>query len=132
MNQLHTSGKALLIEDNISNVRLMERVLQTRPGIHLVVAMQGRLGIELAKQHKPDVIFLDINLPDISGFEVLQELKRDPETRHLTVFVASADATGKQVERMMAAGAAGYLTKPLDVAKVLELLDNLLELKKVA
>ncbi len=65
----------LYIEDNLSNLRLVERILERRPAVRLLSAMQGRLGLDLARQHRPDLILLDLHLPDISGEQVLRELR---------------------------------------------------------
>ena len=120
----------LTIEDNLSNLRLLEVVLRSRPGITLLAAMQGSMGLELARQHEPDLILLDLNLPDISGKEVLARLQASALTRDIPVIVLSADATPSQIERMRGSGARAYLTKPLDVTKFLSTLDTLLLNKK--
>jgi signal transduction histidine kinase/CheY-like chemotaxis protein len=118
----------LHIEDNLSNIQLIERVLAQRPGVHLIPAMQGRLGLELARQHRPALILLDLNLADIGGEEVLQLLRENPATATLPVAIVSADAMPRQVQRLLAAGATAYLTKPIDVRQLLELVDRALEL----
>jgi CheY-like chemotaxis protein len=82
--------------------------------------MQGKLGVDLARQHRPDLILLDLHLPDLHGREVLQQLKRDPATAAIPVIVLSADATPAQVERLRAAGAADYATKPIDLEWLLD------------
>ena len=123
----------LYIEDNISNFKLIQRVLSYRPGVGLLAAMQGHLGLELAKEHCPDLILLDLHLPDMHGSDVLRELRADPDTRDIPVVVVSADATPGQVQRLLAAGARDYLTKPLNVQQFLEVLDETLaELAKKA
>ena len=71
----------LCVEDNPANFRLIERILKLRPGVRLLSATQGRLGLELARQHLPDLIFLDLHLPDIQGDEVLRQLQDDVATR---------------------------------------------------
>jgi signal transduction histidine kinase/CheY-like chemotaxis protein/CHASE3 domain sensor protein len=114
----------LYIEDNIENVRLMEHVLSYRPRIHLLFAMQGRMGLDLAIQHTPDLIFLDLHLPDLAGDVVLQQLRAHPSTRDTPIIVVSADATPGQIRRLKEIGATEYLTKPLDVAKFLRILDD--------
>lgn len=114
----------LYIEDNLSNLRLVERILARCGGPRLLAAMQGRLGLELARQHRPDLILLDLNLPDLPGHEVLQRLRADPQTRDIPVVVISADATPGQVERLRAAGARAYVTKPLDIPRFLAVLDE--------
>ena len=120
-------GTLLYIEDNLSNLKLIQGLLSLRPEIRLIPAMQGRLGLDLARQHRPRVILLDLHLPDMPGEEVLVRLQGDPETRHIPVVVISADATPGRVDRLLAAGARAYLTKPLDVKKLLALLDEALK-----
>ncbi|MGH2918862.1 MAG: PAS domain S-box protein [Solirubrobacteraceae bacterium] len=112
------------IEDNLSNLKLVERLLERVPEVRLIPAMQGKLGLDLVQQHRPDLILLDLHLPDMHGRDVLEELKRDPATAAIPVVVLSADATPVQIGRLRAAGAAGYLTKPIDVQALLDLVQN--------
>lgn len=114
----------LYIEDNVANVKLLERLVANRPEITMLVAMQGRLGLELARQHQPSLILLDLHLPDMAGDEVLLRLRSDESTRSIPVFVLSADASPGQVDRLFSAGATGYLTKPLDVPHLLDVIDT--------
>ncbi len=117
----------LYIEDNVANLQLIEYLLSFRPGIKLMPAMQGRLGLELARQHQPDLILLDLHLPDIGGDEVLRRLRADPQTRRIPVVMISADATPGQIERLKREGAVEYLTKPLDVNQLLATMDHHLD-----
>ena len=110
----------LLIEDNISNFQLIERIFAGLSDVQLVGAMQGGLGVELAIRHRPDLILLDLNLPDIMGDEVLRRLQASPETHDIPVIILSADATPSQISRLLALGARQYLTKPLDVKQFLQ------------
>ena len=122
------SGTILYIEDNVSNVRLVERLLkQRRPRITLLHASDGTIGMAMALERKPDLIFLDLHLPDTPGEEVLRRLWEDPRTRDIPVAILSADATLSQSRRLIATGAKAYLTKPLDVSKMLALIDERLE-----
>jgi CheY-like chemotaxis protein len=114
----------LYIEDNPSNVRLVSRIMALRPEITLVVAMQGGLGIDLAREHDPILILLDLNLPDLSGEEVLRRLKRDPRTTDTPVVIISAAASPGQRERLRERGAADYLSKPFDIKDLLALVDE--------
>jgi CheY-like chemotaxis protein len=86
--------------------------------------MQGQLGLELARQHQPDLVLVDLNLPDIDGETVLRRIRAEPRTRDTPVVVLSADATPGQVARLLAAGANDYLTKPFDVTLFLRILDG--------
>lgn len=120
-------GTVLYIEDNISNRRLMERVLARRPGVRLREAPQGQAGLDLARTDPPDLILLDLHLPDMHGEEVLRQLWEDARTRSIPVAVLSADATPAQTSRLVAAGATAYLTKPIDIGELLQLVDEKLE-----
>ncbi|MGH2595353.1 MAG: PAS domain-containing hybrid sensor histidine kinase/response regulator, partial [Actinomycetota bacterium] len=115
----------LYVEDNLSNLTLIERILSTRPDISLITALQGRLGIELAQRHHPDLILLDLHLPDISGAEALRTLRELPDTQRIPIVMISADATPGQVKRLLGAGADDYLTKPIDLKRFLEIIDTL-------
>jgi PAS domain S-box-containing protein len=114
----------LYVEDNLSNITLIEHIIVHRPHVKLVAAMQGRLGLDLAREHRPDLILLDLHLPDISGEEVLQGLRQQPELRNTPVIVISADATRSRIERLTSMGVVDYLPKPLDIKRFLQLLDS--------
>jgi two-component system sensor histidine kinase/response regulator len=118
------SGTILYIEDNQSNVTLVQQMLAEQPGIELLSALQGGLGLDLARKHMPDLILLDLHLPDMRGHEVLARLRQDKATRHIPVVIISADATVRQVERLMAAGAQSYLTKPIDISEFFRVIDE--------
>ena len=118
----------LYIEDNLSNLTLVERIIERHTAVELIPAMQATIGLELARQHRPDLIVLDLHLPDMPGAEVLRRLKADQPTREIPVVVLTADASKSQAERVRHLGAAEYLTKPLDVSKFLDVIaDNLAE-----
>ncbi len=116
----------LYIEDNLSNLKLIERIAGRRPGVRILAAMQGGLGLALAREHRPDLVLLDLHLPDMPGEEVLRRLREDAETRAIPVVVLSADATPGRVQRLLSAGARAYLGKPLEVTKIMDLLDEML------
>jgi CheY-like chemotaxis protein/anti-sigma regulatory factor (Ser/Thr protein kinase) len=114
----------LYIEDNLSNLTLIEQLLEERPEIELLTAIQGRVGLDLARQHAPDLVLLDLHLPDVPGWKVLSELKADASTSGIPVVVISADATSPQVKRLLKLGAVSYLTKPLDVPEFFRVVDR--------
>jgi two-component system sensor histidine kinase/response regulator len=122
---VETRGTLLYIEDNFTNLRLVERILSRRPGVTLLSATHGGRGLELAQAHHPEAIILDLHLPDLHGSEVLARLRANAETRDIPVIVLSADATPGQVGRLLAQGAHAYLAKPLDVSGFLTLIDEL-------
>ncbi len=116
----------LYIEDNLYNVQLVQRLLAQRPNIELLTSSQGNVGIHLAQQRSPDLILLDVHLPDIQGFEVFTILRSDPTTSNIPVIILSADATPGQNRRFLDAGAYSYMTKPLDLTALLKVVDELL------
>jgi PAS domain S-box-containing protein len=124
--------RLLYIEDNFSNVTLVEQMLAERPALELMTAMQGRVGLELARQHSPDLILLDLHLPDVPGWQLLAQLKADHLTRDIPVIVISADATSHQIKRLLSAGARAYLTKPLDIPEFFRVIDEVLLPAEVA
>jgi PAS domain S-box-containing protein len=119
-----TGGTVLYIEDNPSNLRLLTRVLQRRPQVTLVSATRGDVGIELARQRRPDLILLDLHLPDQPGDRVLRALRADPLTADIPVVIVSADAIPGRDEHLIEGGANAYLTKPLDLPHLLDLVDQ--------
>jgi PAS domain S-box-containing protein len=125
-------GKILYVEDNLSNLTLMQRILARHDHVELIPAMSGGLALDLARQHQPDLILLDLHLPDIPGEEVLRELRLDAACGGIPVVVLSADATQNQIDRLIAGGALAYLTKPLDLKAFLTVLDEVLDVKEAA
>jgi PAS domain S-box-containing protein len=116
----------LCIDDNPANLKMIERLLAPRPDIRLLSAMQGGLGVDLARTHRPDVILLDLGLPDTSGHEVLRRLRAEPSTNGIPVIVVSANASEHEVDSVLAAGARAHIEKPIDVRRLRALLDDLL------
>ena len=121
-----TRHVALYIDDNQPNVQLMQGILARRPEVRLLTAFQGGLGLELARQHCPDIVLLDLHLPDMNGDEVLRRLRENPGTRDIPVVMVSADATPRQIERLLQLGADDYLSKPFDVTHFLAMMDDLI------
>jgi signal transduction histidine kinase/ActR/RegA family two-component response regulator len=124
----HGTRRVLYIEDDTANTHLMAQLFAEEPRLDLMTTMYGKLGVELARQHLPDLILLDAHLPDLSGDEVMKRLRADDSTRSIPVITVSADATEESRARMTALGASKYLTKPLTLNVVLtavwEVLDD--------
>jgi len=121
------SGIILYIEDNLSNIQLVEQILEThRPSINLITEMFGKKAVQFALDYKPDLILLDLDLPDIHGSEVLKLLRAEPDTEAIPVIILSADAMTKQIKRLMQAGAKDYLIKPIDVVQFLKIVDGVI------
>jgi len=116
----------LYIEDNPANLRLVEQLLGRRSNMHMWSAHEPMLGLELAAEHKPDLILLDINLPGISGFEVLRHLRQREATRDKPVIAISANVMPKDIKKGLEAGFDRYITKPIDLAELLQAVDTVL------
>ena len=121
-----TAHCVLCIDDNPINIKLIAHILVKRPGIHLLTAHTPGLGIQLAMSRKPDLILLDINMPGMDGYQVLEVLKSYANTRSIPVVAVTANAMPRDIEKGLAQGLDDYLTKPLDVSKFLETVDRFL------
>ena len=113
----------LYVEDDPANVRLIEGILVHRPGIRLLSAADARTGLGIVREALPDLVLLDLGLTDRPGADVLRDIKADPDTAHIPVVVVSSDGTGVTMDNLASAGAAGCLTKPLDIVAFLEAVD---------
>jgi CheY-like chemotaxis protein len=122
---LHT---LLCVEDNPANLMLVEKLLERRPDIRLLVAKDGIRGIETVRAERPDVILMDINLPGISGLVALGILADDPKTANIPVIALSANAMPGDIRKGLAAGFYRYLTKPIKVEEFMDTLDSALAL----
>ncbi|MFN5148004.1 MAG: PAS domain S-box protein [Flavobacteriia bacterium] len=115
----------LYVEDNAMNTSLVDDIFKVkRPGYNMVTTIFGSEAVELASAHRPRLILLDLDLPDIHGSVVLQQLKENESTRDMPVVVVSADATKEQITKLMAGGAEHYLTKPFDIKEFLMIVDK--------
>jgi PAS domain S-box-containing protein len=115
----------LYVEDNPVNIELMQSIFtRLRPGTELVSILLGESAVSVARERRPQLILLDVNLPDIDGHEVLRRLQDDELTRAIPVVIVSADAIPAAIDRLLAAGASGYITKPIQVARLLEVVDH--------
>lgn len=108
-------GKVLCIEDNLQSLALIETLLQRRPGIRLLSSMQGQMGLDLARQHAPQMILLDVSLPDLPGLEVLQRLRASSATADTPILMITADASEPTRRALLDAGATAILTKPIHI-----------------
>jgi len=118
------AGTVLYIEDSHINTLLVERILTSRPDVVFGSAPDGRTGLDRATRLHPDLVLLDLTLPDISGEQVLTRLRADPVTQAVPVIVVSGDTDPAVQHRVLALGAQWFLTKPYDVDDLLCLVDN--------
>jgi PAS domain S-box-containing protein len=123
VHALPSQRTLLYVEDNPANLTLVEQLIARRSDLKLLTAVNGHLGIQLARDHQPDVILMDINLPGLSGFGALKILHEDPATAHIPVMALSANAVPRDIEKGLEAGFFRYLTKPIKVLEFMDALD---------
>jgi signal transduction histidine kinase/ActR/RegA family two-component response regulator len=116
--------RVLYIEDNPANIEVVTRFMKTRPGMRLRSVTSGQAGLEVAARETPDLILLDLHLPGLHGDEVLKRLRDKPATADIPVAILSAEAAPAIIRHMRASGVIAYLTKPLDLAALGQLLDS--------
>ena len=121
--------KVLYIEDNPTNLLLIEHVLARVSHVEMFSAANPVLGLELAKSKSPDLILLDINLPGMDGYQVLKKLREDQNTMNIPVIAISANAMSQDIEKGKNAGFVDYITKPIDIQNFLDLLSKTLHIK---
>ena len=121
-----TVHKVLYVEDNPANLRLVEQIFVARDDIELLSAPEAKLGIEIARHHRPKLILLDINLPEIDGFTALKYLKTFKETRSIPVIAISANASQADIDKALGAGFEAYVTKPIKVDIFIQTIDRIL------
>jgi two-component system cell cycle response regulator DivK len=119
------SKTVLIVEDNELNMKLFNDLLETR-GCRVVQTRQGVEAMDLARKHRPDLILMDIQLPEVSGLQVTQWLKDDDELRSIPVIAVTAFAMKGDEEKIRQGGCEAYLSKPISVAKFFETVDNFL------
>ena len=122
----------LYVEDNPANMVLVEKLTARRGDLKLLTAIDGHLGIQMARTHRPDVILMDINLPGIDGFGALEVLREDPATAHIPVIALSANAVPRDIAKGLKAGFFSYITKPIKVNEFMDALDTALNFSKTA
>jgi CheY-like chemotaxis protein len=121
--ELSSQRTLLYVEDNPSNLTLIEKLIARRDDLKLLSAISGHLGVESARANQPDVILMDINLPDISGYDAVTILRDDPVTAHIPVMALSARAIPRDIEKGMEAGFCHYMTKPINIGEFMNALD---------
>jgi CheY-like chemotaxis protein len=118
--------KVLYVEDNPTNIRVLQQIFTRYPQLELDIAEEAFLGIYKARSTRPDLIILDINLPGMDGYEVLSVLKSDPDTCEIPVIGLSANAMPYDLERGRSSGFYDYLTKPVDIHRLIDVFNQLL------
>jgi CheY-like chemotaxis protein len=123
----HERCDVLYIEDDSMSFASVKLLLGTKRALKVLPAISGETGVALALTRHPELILLDLNLPDMHGSEVIQRLQKDPATARIPVVVISGDATASQIERLLVLGARNYLTKPFEPAPLLAVIDEVMQ-----
>jgi CheY-like chemotaxis protein len=118
------SARVLYVEDNAANVDLMQRLFMERPELELLIATDGTSARELVRTRLPELVFADVNLPDMSGEELIVHLQHDLGEVTPPIVVLSADAMSSTIERLSSLGIAEYITKPYDIQHLLDVIDS--------
>lgn len=126
-DKIKNINTVLYIEDNCASLRIVADILHKQSNILLLSAMDGEYGLELANEYLPELILLDINLPKMNGYEVLEKLKSNPETKNIPTIAFTADAMLKDVERGLKAGFKDYITKPIVLNLFIESIRKVLD-----
>ncbi len=117
--------KVLLVEDNEMNSDMLSRRLE-RKGFHVVVARDGLEGVSMAGEERPDIILMDMSLPEIDGWEATRRIKAAPETASIPVVALTAHAMASDREKALEAGCDDFDTKPVELSRLLDKMGNLL------
>jgi len=126
-SEIHPPGTLLYIEENLSHLRLITRILARRPSIQFLSAATSPRGLEIAREHRPDLILLDLHALDNEGDQALAQLLADPRTSDVPVVVLSADDLPEKRAQMLAAGARAFLAKPVVVRTLLGVVDQFIK-----
>jgi CheY-like chemotaxis protein len=117
--------KILIVEDNEENRDALSRRLQRR-GFEIVMAADGKVGVAMAQAEKPDLVLMDMNMPELDGWEATRQIRAAPETQNLPVIALTSHAMAGDRDRALEAGCADYHTKPVDFPKLLTQIEALL------
>ncbi|MDO9189609.1 MAG: response regulator, partial [Sulfurimicrobium sp.] len=126
-SEFKANHRVLYIEDNPANLKLVAQMLTKRINFELITAHTGELGLLQARKHQPELIILDINLPGMDGFELRARLRLFEETRNIPVIALSAKVRPRDIERALRAGFQGYVTKPIEIDKLLAAIDKVIQ-----
>ena len=120
-----TRGSVLIVEDNPLNMKLFSAMVGSQ-GYDVLQAGDGRAALDLARRHRPNLIIMDLQLPDMSGLDVTRMLKADDDTRDIAIIATTAYALRGDEEKIRASGCDGYMAKPIAVSNLLDLIDALI------
>ena len=121
--QRPATKQILIVEDNVLNMKLLHDVLEAH-GYATITTGEGRAAVSLAREHWPDLVLMDLQLPDISGLDAVAELKRDERTRAIPVVAVTAFALNGDEHKALSGGCDGYVSKPIALRKFLDLVER--------
>jgi two-component system cell cycle response regulator DivK len=124
-----SKGHILVVEDNLDNYELVRTILEIA-GYDSFLAVNGRDGVNAARKQKPDLILMDMALPEMDGWDATKRIREDPETAHIPMVALSAYTLPKERKRALEAGVDAYLSKPFDANQFIRLVESTLENSK--
>lgn len=127
MTKMNSALSILYVEDNQQNQKLVQSIIAERSQYQLHLANSGQGGLKAAVTQHPDLILLDINLPDISGYEIIKKLKSNALTQSIPVIAITANASNAHIEQVKQEDFFGYITKPFDITLLMELINSALQ-----
>lgn len=125
-----SKGRILIVEDNMDNYELVRLVLE-RAGYDVFLAVNGRDGVDAARAQKPDLILMDLGLPEMDGWNATRKLKSDEETRSIPLYALTAHTLPEERKRAMSAGCDGYVVKPIQMKGFLEMVEQALLVERI-
>ena len=130
VNLTMTKARILIVEDNMDNYQLVRFVLE-RAGYDVFLAVNGRDGVDAARAQKPDLILMDLGMPEMDGWRATQKLKSDAETKSIPLYALTAHTLPHERKRALEAGCDGYLSKPIQMKGFLNLIEEVLLVEKI-
>jgi two-component system, cell cycle response regulator DivK len=125
-----SKGRILIVEDNMDNYELVRLVLE-RAGYDVFLAVNGRDGVDAARAQKPDLILMDLGLPEMDGWNATEKLKSDEETRSIPLYALTAHTLPQERKRAMSAGCDGYVAKPIQMKGFLDMVEEALLVERI-
>jgi CheY-like chemotaxis protein len=121
-----SKGHILVVEDNLDNYELVHTILE-RAGYESFLAVNGRDGVDAARKQKPDLILMDMALPEMDGWDATKRIRGDPETAHIPLVALTVHSLPRERKRALDAGVDAYLSKPFDAHQFIQLVESTLE-----
>ena len=121
-----SKGHVLVVEDNLDNYELVRTILELN-GYDTFLAVNGRDGVDAARKQKPDLILMDMALPEMDGWDATQRIREDPQTKHIPMVALTVHTLPRERKRALDAGVDAYISKPFDASHFLQVVESTLK-----